>query len=41
MKVDYLRAYSSDTSVPAAALQTISSPDGGGTSFYGASVPGH
>ena len=37
MKVDYLRAFSSDSSVPAVSLQSISSPDSGGTSLYGAS----
>jgi beta-glucanase (GH16 family) len=37
MKIDYLRAFSSDSAIPAVALQTISSPDGGGTSLYGAS----
>ena len=37
MKIDYLRAFSSDSAIPAVAMQTISSPDGGGTSLYGAS----
>jgi hypothetical protein len=38
MKIDYIRAYSSDAAIPAVALQSISSPDGGGSNFYGASV---
>ena len=38
MKVDYLRAFSSDSAIPGVALQAISSPDGGGTSLYGASA---
>ncbi len=41
LKVDYLRAYSNNSSIPAVALQTISSPDGGGMSLYGASTLGH
>ena len=36
MKIDYIRAFSSDSSIPAVARQTISSPDGGGYSLYGA-----
>ena len=40
MKVDYLRAFSSDSSIPAVGLQSISSPDGGGTSLYGAITAG-
>ena len=43
MKIDYIRAFSSDSSIPAVALQTISSPDGGEYSLYGetsASSPG-
>lgn len=40
MKIDYLRAFSSNSAIPAVALQTISSPDGGGTSLYGASTAG-
>jgi hypothetical protein len=36
MKIDYIRRFSSDFSIPAVARQTISSPDGGGFSLYGA-----
>jgi beta-glucanase (GH16 family) len=36
MKIDYIRAFSNNSSIPAVALQTISSPDGGGHSLYGA-----
>jgi len=38
MKIDYLRAFSSNSAIPAVALQTVSSPDGGGTSLYGATT---
>jgi hypothetical protein len=40
MKIDYIRAFSSDSAIPAVALKTISSPDGGGTSLYGATASG-
>jgi beta-glucanase (GH16 family) len=40
MKIDYLRAFSSDAGIPPVALQAISSPDGGGTSLYGATEAG-
>jgi beta-glucanase (GH16 family) len=36
MKIDYIRPFSSDFSIPAVARQTISSPDGGRFSPYGA-----
>jgi beta-glucanase (GH16 family) len=36
MKIDYIRAFSNNSSIPAVALQTVSSPDGGGHSLYGA-----
>ncbi len=36
MKIDYIRAFSNNSSIPTVALQTISSPDGGGHSLYGA-----
>ena len=36
MKIVYIRAFSNNSSIPAVALQTISSPDGGGHSLYGA-----
>ncbi len=37
MKIDYIRAFSSDSAVPAVGLQTISSPDGNpDTNLYGA-----
>jgi beta-glucanase (GH16 family) len=35
MKIDYIRAYSSDSAIPAVALQTVSSPDGVDTTPYG------
>jgi beta-glucanase (GH16 family) len=38
LKIDYIRAFSSDSAIPAVALQAISSPDGGGTSLYGATA---
>ena len=41
MKIDYIRAFSSDSSVPAVALQPISSPDGGGYNLYGATTAAH
>jgi hypothetical protein len=37
MKIDYIRAFSNSSSIPAVALQTVSSPDGGGYSLYSAS----
>jgi beta-glucanase (GH16 family) len=40
MKIDYIRAFSSDSAIPAVALQSVSSPDGGGTSLYGATYAG-
>ena len=40
MKIDYIRAFSSDPSQPAVALQPVSSPDGGGTDLHGASYLG-
>ena len=40
LKIDYIRAFSSDVSVPAVALQTVSSPDGGGYNLYGATTAG-
>jgi beta-glucanase (GH16 family) len=36
MKIDYIRAFSSDSGIPAVPLQTVSSPDGGGYALYGA-----
>ena len=36
LKIDYIRAFSNDGSNPAVVQQTISSPDGGGYNFYGA-----
>jgi beta-glucanase (GH16 family) len=36
MKIDYIRAFSNNSSIPAVALQTVSAPDGGGHSLYGA-----
>jgi beta-glucanase (GH16 family) len=36
MQVDYVRAFSNDAAIPPVVLQTVSSPDGGGTSLYGA-----
>jgi hypothetical protein len=36
MKIDYIRAFSNASSIPAVALQTISSPEGEGYSLYGA-----
>jgi beta-glucanase (GH16 family) len=36
MKIDYIRPFSSDFSIPAVARQTISSPDGGGFPLYSA-----
>jgi beta-glucanase (GH16 family) len=38
MKIDYIRAYSSDTAVPAVHLQPVSSPDGVDTTPYGATT---
>lgn len=38
MKIDYIRAFSKDPNVAAVAQQPVSSPDGGGTDLYGASV---
>ncbi|MGE5538662.1 MAG: family 16 glycosylhydrolase [Gemmatimonas sp.] len=38
MKIDYIRAYSSDSAIPAVALQTVSSPDGVDTTPYGATT---
>jgi hypothetical protein len=38
MKIDYIRALSNDASVPAVALQKVSSPDGGGLTLYGATA---
>jgi beta-glucanase (GH16 family) len=38
LKIDYLRAFSSNSAIPAVTLQAISSPDGGGTSLYGATT---
>ena len=40
MKIDYIRAFSSNSAIPAVALQPISSPDGGGTNLYGATYAG-
>ncbi len=40
MKIDYIRAFSNNSSDTAIAPQTVSSPDGGGTSLYGATVAG-
>ena len=36
LKIDYIRAFSNDGANPAVVQQTISSPDGGGYNFYGA-----
>jgi hypothetical protein len=36
MKIDYIRGFSNSSSIPTVALQTVSSPDGGGYSFAGA-----
>ncbi|MGZ5095960.1 MAG: glycoside hydrolase family 16 protein, partial [Burkholderiales bacterium] len=38
MKIDYIRAYSSDAAIPAVSLQPISSPDGVDTTPYGAAT---
>jgi beta-glucanase (GH16 family) len=40
MKIDYIRAFSSNAAIPAMALQPVSSPDGGGTNLYGATYAG-
>jgi endoglucanase len=39
MKIDYIRAYSTDASIPTVALQTISSPDGVNTTPIYAGAP--
>jgi len=38
LKIDYIRAFSSSSANPAVALQTVSSPDGGGNNLYGATT---
>jgi beta-glucanase (GH16 family) len=38
MKIDYIRAYSSDTAIPAVSLHPVSSPDGVDTTPYGATT---
>jgi endoglucanase len=40
MKIDYIRAYSSDATIPAINLQTVSSPDGVDTTPYGVATAG-
>jgi len=40
LKIDYIRAFSSDSSIPAVALQTVSSPDGAPVNLYGATAAG-
>jgi len=38
LKIDYIRAFSSNSAIPAVARQAFSSPDGGGTNLYGATT---
>jgi len=38
MKIDYIRAYSSDSAIPAVSLDHVSSPDGVDTTPYGATT---
>ena len=38
MKIDYIRAFSNNSADREVGMQTLSSPDGGGTSLYGAAA---